>query len=156
MSEFNELYEILENQYKILDENYALEEEKFQVILKDDIDRLNEIVQLEQALYMKIRGNDMKRESSIKKLGLSDKTLSDIIDLMKEDDKIKFLEIQEELTNMMIKFRNKNKDCQELADIRLKRAQGMISKLEESSKNHIYNREQNEENKKKNVFSRKI
>lgn len=156
MNKFDELYSILNEQLNILADNYELEEEKYHVILKDDIEALNDIVQKEQAVYMKIRGTDNKREKTIKELGYSDKTLYQIIETMDDENKNRFSKLHSELNEVIDKFKCKNNECQELANIRIKRANDMIERIQDNSSNHIYDKSTNAENTSKNIFSRKI
>lgn len=155
-SNLDKLYKMLNEQLNLLNDNYALEDEKYHVILKDDINRLNQIVLKENAFYMKLRGEEIKREKCIKDLGYEGLTLKEMIGKLKIEDKIRFEELDYKLSKILLEFKRVNDDCQELAKIRLKRAQNMVSSLQNSSENHMYDKSERDTSSRDSIFSTKI
>ncbi len=133
MNRIDDLYNILKGQLSLYEEFLKVEEEKYNVILTDDIKRLDEIVSEEQAFFLKSRGLDQKRENILKELNLSGKTLKDVIEYVEECDKERFSDIHKRIYKALADFKEKNNQCQDLVQIRLHRAQAMIDKLGESN-----------------------
>lgn len=152
----DELYNILDKQFHLLKDNYDLEDEKYHVILKDDIDGLNQIVLKENAFYMKLRGEDIKREKYMKNLGYDGLTLKEMIGKLTSTDKIRFEKLYYELSKVLMEFKKINNDCQELTKIRLRRAQNMVDSLQNSSENQVYDKSEKDTSSRGSIFSTKI
>lgn len=135
MSKLDNLYDVLKEQLDLYKEFLEVEQEKYDIILADDIKRLDEIVTEEQVFFLKSRGLDQKRERLLKELGFGGKTLKQLIDLVDESDKDRFRKMHNEIFNVLQNFKEKNNQCQDLVQVRLYRAQTMINKLDESTVN---------------------
>lgn len=135
MNKLDNLYNILEEQLHLYEEFMKVEDEKYNVILADNIKRLDEIVTEEQVFFLKSRGLDQKREFLLKEIGFEGKTLRQVIDLVDDLNKDRFKKMHQDIFNVLQNFKEKNNQCQDLVQIRLYRAQTMINKLDESKAN---------------------
>ena len=135
MSKLNDLYKVLNEQLDLYKEFLEIENEKYNIILADDIKRLDEIVTEEQVFFLKSRGLDQRREKLLTELGFGGKTLKQLIELVDEEDKDRFRKMHMDIFNVLQNFKDKNNQCQDLVQVRLYRAQTMINKLDESSAN---------------------
>jgi hypothetical protein len=135
MSKLDNLYEVLLEQLDLYMEFLLVEQEKYNIILADDVKRLDEIVTEEQVFFLKSRGLDQKRERLLNELGFAGKTLKQLIELVDISDKTRFEKIYHDIFKVLQDFKDKNKQCQDLVQIRLYRAQAMINKLDESTTN---------------------
>lgn len=139
MSKLDNLYTILKEQLSLYEEFLEIEQEKYNIILADDVKKLDEIVTAEQVFFLKSRGLNQKREALLKELGFSGKTLRQIVELVGEQDKDRFRKMYHDIFNVLENFKEKNNQCQDLVQVRLYRAQSMINKLDENSANkNIY------------------
>ena len=135
MSKLDDLYNVLNEQLNLYKEFLEVENEKYNVILADDIKRLDEIVTEEQVFFLKSRGLDQKRERLLTELGYTGKTLRQLIELIDDAEKDRFRKMHSDIFNVLQNFKDKNNQCQDLVQIRLYRAQTMINKLDESTAN---------------------
>lgn len=135
MSKLDNLYDVLKEQLDLYEEFLVVEQKKYDIILADDVKKLDEIVTQEQVFFLKSRGLDQKREHLLKELGFAGKTLKQLIELVDEPDKDKFKKMHHDIFNVLRDFKEKNNQCQDLVQIRLYRAQTMINKLNESTVN---------------------
>ncbi len=135
MNKLDNLFDVLKEQLDLYDEFIAVEQEKYNVILADDVNRLDEIVTKEQVFFLKSRGLDQKREHLLKELGFEGKTLKQLIELVDESDKDRFSKMHHDIFTVLQNFKEKNKQCQDLVQIRLYRTQAMLNKLDESTAN---------------------
>lgn len=160
MNKLDNLYNILEEQLHLYEEFLKIEEEKYSVILADNVSRLDEIVTEEQAFFLKSRGLDQKREHILMEVGLTGKNLKEVIESINTSDKDRFSEIHRKIFNVLHTFKEKNNQCQDLVQIRLHRAQAMVRKLDESKANNkVYFKDGNSDEidvKKTNFISKKI
>ena len=159
MDKLDNLYTILEEQLHLYEEFVKVEEEKHMVILADNISRLDEIVAQEQVFFLKSRGLDQKREATLKEIGLSGKTLKELIEVIDDSNKERFKKIHKDIFDILQVFKEKNNQCQNLVQIRLHRAQAMIRKLDESKANStVYFKDGNQDEidvNKMNFISKK-
>lgn len=135
MSKLENLYDVLKEQLDLYEEFLVVEQKKYDIILADDVKKLDEIVTQEQVFFLKSRGLDQKRERLLKELGFAGKTLKQLIELVDEPDKDKFKKMHYDIFNVLQDFKEKNNQCQDLVQVRLYRAQTMINKLDESTVN---------------------
>ena len=132
MNKLDNLYKILEEQLHLYEEFMKIVEEKYNVVLEDNVARLDEIVSEEQVFFLKSRGLDQKREHVLQDLGLTGKTLKEVIESIDDTNKDRFIEMHKDIFNVLHTFKEKNNQCLDLVQIRLHRAQAMIRKLDES------------------------
>ncbi len=160
MNKLDILYNILEEQLHLYEEFMKIEEEKYNVILADNVSRLDEIVAEEQVFFLKSRGLDQKREHALKDLGLTGKNLKEVIESIDNSSKDRFSDMHKKIFNILHTFKEKNNQCQDLVQIRLHRAQTMINMLDESKSNSkLYFKDENSgeiDVKKTNFISKKI
>lgn len=146
MSKLDSLYEVLKEQLDLYNEFIVVEQEKYNVILADDVNRLDEIVTGEQVFFLKSKGLDKKRERLLNELGFSGKTLKQLIELVDKSDKDRFSKMHHDISTVLQNFKEKNNKCQDLVQIRLYRAQAMINKLDESTaKRNLYFKDGNKD-----------
>jgi len=160
MDKLENLYNILLEQLHLYEEFMKIEEEKYSVILADDVARLDEIVAEEQVFFLKSRGLDQKREHILKDLGMTDKTLKEVIECIDDANKDRFSDMHRKIFSVLHTFKEKNNQCQDLVQIRLHRAQTMIRKLDESkAQSKLYFKDGNSDEidvNKMNFISKKI
>lgn len=109
-----------------------LEKNKYDILLKDDYRKLNEVIQEEQVYNLKIRGIEQKKDTILKELGLQGMTLKDIANTYDNTD---LLEAYEEFNCIINELKETHKLCKLVVDIRIRRVNNLIYKLN-SSKNH--------------------
>ena len=91
------LVQTLETEVGIYKDFKEIEEGKTAIIIEGDIDKLDETLNTEHMMHMKLQGIEKKRIETMRNLGLAGKTLVDVIELAKGKDKEKLTQILEDL-----------------------------------------------------------
>jgi len=80
-------------------ENLAkLEYDKYDLMIRDDINRLDEIISKEQVFYLKMKGLEQRRQKATRNINMQDKTLKEIIESSSdEEEKYVFSQANEPL-----------------------------------------------------------
>ena len=145
------LYELLKENSELYKIFLDLEYKKYDAVIKNDIKALDDIVSKEQAYYLKIRGIEQKREKLMDSLGMTGKTLKEIIDSTRND----ILEDQyEELNNTITELKKINSLLKTLIKVRLNRIDKKMISLGE--KENTYSNGKNNSIQKSLLISHKI
>lgn len=86
MKKSGELMQILADLDGLFDQLILFEEKKAECIAQNDIDSLDSFMKEEQALLMKLRGLDQKRERLLTEMGVPDQTLRQLIQNSKGEE----------------------------------------------------------------------
>lgn len=115
----DKLYELL-NEYKdIYLDLLELEYEKYDAVIQNNINILDEAVSKEQAHYLKIRGIEQKREKLVCSLGIDGLTFKEIISTIEDDNaKEKFLKLYNELTDIITDLKKMSDLLKTVIDVR--------------------------------------
>nr|WP_300092988.1 flagellar protein FlgN [Sedimentibacter sp.] len=149
------LYELLRESAELYSNFLELEYKKYEFIIKDDTLSLDETVAKEQAFFMKMRGLEQKRIMHIEKMGMKNKTLSEIIELSGEDDKAVLQEAYDELNRLITEVKKISNLCKMVIEVRLRRIDKAMNKL--GQKENTYSIEDVKTNNTKSfLLSKKI
>lgn len=103
MSHTEELLKVLDDTTKFLRDISAVEEEKFQAAIKNQILTLEDCIKKEQALLLRSKGLELKRAAVQKAMGAETLTLRQIIEAADATDKAPlqtaFTELEKALTS---------------------------------------------------------
>ena len=94
---FKTLIQSLEAEVDIYKKFEEIEETKTSAIVSGDIEKLDEILNTEQMLHMKVQSIERKRIETMRNMNLDGKTLIYVIELAEGEEKEKLSEIFEEL-----------------------------------------------------------
>ncbi len=128
-----ELSRLLNEQLDLYRDFLSVQDEKHETIIRDDLKGLEEISVKEQIFMLKSRGLEQKREELLKKHGYSGKTLLEIVNFSEGEDKEKLLKLHKELLDILETTKEKNNRCQNLARVRIQRAQAVIDRLDQEN-----------------------
>lgn len=148
------LIDILKESADLYKNFLELEYKKYDTIIKNDIDALDDIVSKEQAFYMQMRGLEQKREKLIDSMGMNGKTLKEIID-SEVSDKNELLGEYEELKGIISEVKKINSLSKTLIEVRLRRIDKAKSQLGETENTYTYKEIKNG-NAKSLILSKKI
>jgi len=113
------LIQILDTEVGIYKDFKEIEEGKTAVIIEGDIEKLDEILNTEHMMHMKLQSIEKKRIETMRALGLAGKTLVDVIELANEQDKVKLDQILDDLNNYIDALRQINDHNTRLVKSRL-------------------------------------
>lgn len=151
MNKMDSLYNILQEFYLIYENFLELGNEKYDAVLKDDTNRLDEVVAAEQAVYLKVRGLEQKLDKLTVELNMKDKSLKEII-ISADDNRSVLIEEWNRLSLLLENVKKVNKLCSTMIEVRLHRVDKAIDKL--GQKDNSYFRMENY--KQFNFLSKKI
>lgn len=148
------LKKLLEESADLYNNFLELEYNKYDAVLKNDIESLDDIVSKEQAFYLKMRGLEQKREKLISSMSMSGKTLKEIIDCS-GDAKNMLNEEYDKLNGIVSEVKKISHMCKTLLEVRLHRIDKAMSQLGEKE-NTYTNKEIKNNNAKSLMIFKKI
>ena len=113
------LIQTLETEVGIYKDFKELEEGKTAVIVEGDIEKLDEILNTEHMIHMKLQGVEKKRIETMRSLDLAGKTLVDVIEIASGKDKEKLSGILNDLNDYIDALRQINDHNTKLVKSRL-------------------------------------
>lgn len=149
----DELIELLKECAEVYKQFLELEYEKYDIVIKNDIETLDDIVSKEQVVFLKMRGLEQKREKLIISMGMSGKTFKEIIDYLDNDEKL--LSEYEKLRSIISEVKKISSLCKTLIEVRLHRLDKAMSQLGESE-NTYRNKEIKNSSAKSLIISKKV
>lgn len=151
----NSLHDLLKESTQLYSRLLELEHEKYDALIKADIEILDAIVSKEQAYYMKMRGDEQKREKLLKDMGFSGNTMREIIEMSQGEEKAKLNDAYIELNELLKEVKKINGMCKTLIEARLRRVDNALSQLGEKE-NTYTDAEHKNGNAKSLIISKKI
>jgi hypothetical protein len=137
------LYQLLKEYTEIYKMLLELEYDKYEAVIKDDVITLDNIVSQEEVCYLQMKGIEHKREKLLTPLGLSGKTLKEIIDVAENESKIKLQEKFEELNNTISELNKINDLLKTVIEVRLRRLNKKINNLGEKENTYTNDKSKN-------------
>lgn len=151
----NRLIELLEESAELYKNFLELEYKKYDTVVKNDIEALDDIVAKEQVYYLKIRGLEQKREKLLDSMGYKGKTLKEIADACGETDKNILNQEHDELNKIIAEVKKISSLCRTLIEVRMRRIDKAMEQLGE--KDNVYSNNQSSPGKAKSlILSKKI
>lgn len=150
----NRLINILEESTDLYKNFLELEYKKYDTVIKNDIDTLNEIVASEQVYYLKMRGLEQNREKLLNLLGYKNMTLNEIVDIYDGKEKCLLKQKYEELNKVIIDVKKISSLCKTIIEIRMNRIHKAMHELGEI--NNTYSNKQQTNKASSILLSKKI
>lgn len=150
----NNLYELLKENNEVYKMFLELEYDKYKAVIKNDVISLDNIVSQEEVYYLQMRGIEHKREKLLNSLGLSGKTLNEIIDAADDEFKTNLQEQFEELNNTIKEVKKINELLKTIIEVRLRRINKGLSNLGE--KENTYSNDKSKNSTEGLLISQKI
>ncbi|MDF2948240.1 MAG: hypothetical protein K0R07_250 [Sedimentibacter sp.] len=148
-----ELIELLKESAEVYKQFLELEYKKYDIVIKNDVISLDDIVSKEQVVFLKMRGLEQKREKLIVSFGMNGKTFKEIIDNQDEDENL--LSEYQKLKSIISEVKKISSLCKTLIEVRLHRLDKAMSQLGESE-NTYTNKEIKNGSAKSLIISKKI
>lgn len=149
-----EQFEQVINQMIALFEEYLpLEQEKLKAVQESNVAALEDCMTREQAVVLKLRGMDQKREAAQRQNGWEGKTFREITELVPDEKKELYRQLFEKLSNAMTLFRSANESAMDTMTIHLREINKAIK---EKDKTGTYSQEGNPLNADKPMTNQKV
>lgn len=107
----------------------ALEQEKIDIVIQNQLYLLENIVKREEAAVLQARGLEVKRQEMQKKIGADGKTMQEIIDSLEGKQQQALREVQTRLGNQVKRLQGNNKVCGQMIHERLKEINQKIEEI---------------------------
>lgn len=121
MNHTEELQKILTDTNVFLKDITAVEKEKLEAALKNNVLILEECIKKEQALVMRSRGLDQKRQNLQKAMGMEQMTLKQIVEGASAEEKAMLLPLYGELTAALKEYREVYEGAKTAIEVNLHR-----------------------------------
>ena len=139
----NTLCELLKENNEIYKMLLELEYDKYEAVIKNDVISLDNIVSQEEVYYLQMKGIEHKREKLLNSLGLSGKTLKEIIDAAENEFKTNLQEEFEELNNTIKELKKINELLKTVIEVRLRKINKEMSNLGENKNTYTNDKSKN-------------
>ena len=139
----NTLCELLKENNEIYKMLLELEYDKYEAVIKNDVISLDNIVSQEEVYYLQMKGIEHKREKLLNSLGLSGKTLKEIIDAAENEFKTNLQEEFEELNNTIKELKKINELLKTVIEVRLRKINKEMSNLGENKNTYSNDKSKN-------------
>jgi len=104
----------------LFEEYLPLEQKKLRAVQVDDVATVEACMTQEQALVLKLRGLDQKREKAMKELGWEGKTFSQIVEMAPEEEQQELQKLFEDLDRSMGVFKDVNDNAMTTMEVHLR------------------------------------
>lgn len=149
------LIDILEESAVLYKGFLELENKKYDAVMKNDIEVIDDIVAKEQVYYLKMKGIDQKREKLIESMGCKGMTLKEIINSLEVTDKNELNDKYYELSRLILEVKKTTDLCKSLIEVRMHGIDKALVQLGE--KDNTYSNTENKNNSGKSlILSKKI
>ena len=139
----NNLCELLKENNEIYKMFLELEYDKYEAVIKNDVISLDNIVSQEEVYYLQMKGIEKKKEKLLHSLGLSGKTLKEIIDAAENEFKTNLQEEFEELNNTIKELKKINELLKTVIEVRLRKINKEMSNLGENKNTYTNDKSKN-------------
>lgn len=134
----NEFETVIRDLIAFFDENQQLEELKLKAAEENRPTAIEDCMTKEQAVILRLRGLDKKREEIQKKLGWEGKSFRQILELLPEEERAKYRGLFEDLSARVKLFQSANESALEIISLNLRQIQNTIKQKDAKG---IYNQE---------------
>ena len=150
-TEYKEYIAFLEKYRDELNTALLNEREKRLALLNSDFERLEAMLQVQQAETMKLKSFESKREQFQEKLGFENRTAKEIVSSISDTEAKSTLgNLFLEIVEIVSRIKEQNQMSLELANTNLKLLDRVFNNTEHSNQNGLYG----PDNSKQNTFSK--
>lgn len=148
--------QILQETNMLLQEMTETEQNKFDAAVKNRIFDVENCMKTEQAMIMRLRGLDKKREALQKQLGYENKTFREIIEMQPETEKETLQNMFEQMQNNLSKYHEIAKSASDILQLNLHRIDQNLERLRGMQESATYNAKGSVKKGQHSFTSRKV
>lgn len=145
--------QIIKQMIALFEEQLPLEQEKLRAVQEDDVAAVEECMKREQAVVLKLRGLEQKREKIQKDNGWDGMTFREIIDLAPEEKQLSYRQLLEKLQNSISLFQDMNECAMDTMRIHQREIEKVI-KIKDP--NGTYNQDGHQAPPKRPMTNRRV
>lgn len=120
--------QVIHEMIEVFDQFLPLEQEKLKAVSENNLTVLEDCMNQEQAVVLKLRGLEKKREDAQKQLGWAGKTFREIIELVPDEKQVEYRQLFEQLTNSMNMFQEANESALDTITVNLRRIDNTLKR----------------------------
>lgn len=120
--------QVIHEMIRVFDQFLPLEREKLQAVSENNLTLLEDCMNREQAVVLKLRGLERKREDAQKQLGWQGKTFREIIELVPGEKQTEYRHLFEQLTHSMNMFQEANDSAMDTIAVNLRRIDNTLKR----------------------------
>lgn len=128
MADLSAFQELIEQFIALFDRMIPLEQSKLEVVSRNQVARLEEIIKKEQAKIMTLRGLDQKRERMQEDLGWKDLSFQEILKQLSEEQRPKVKQLFDELASRVTAFQSVTESSRTLMEVNLHTINQILAK----------------------------
>lgn len=128
MADLSAFQELIEQFIALFDRMIPLEQSKLEVVSRNQVARLEEIIKKEQAEIMTLRGLDQKRERMQEDLGWKDLSFQEILKQLSEEQRPKVKQLFDELASRVTAFQSVTESSRTLMEVNLHTINQILAK----------------------------
>lgn len=117
---------VIRDMIALFEDHLPLEQKKLKAVQMDDVATVEACMTQEQALVLKLRGLDQKRERVMKELGWDGKTFSQIVASAPEEERQELQKLFEDLDRSMGVFKDVNDNAMTTMEVHLRDIEKVI------------------------------
>lgn len=144
--------QVIEQLIGLFEEHLPLEEEKRKAASESNLAALEDCMTREQAIMLKLRGLEQKRENVLKQNGWEGKTFREIIDIAPAEKKAVYSDLYERMNTAVNMFREANESAMETVRIHLREINNAI----DTKQGNTYGQDGTSANAEQPMTSRRV
>lgn len=118
--------QIITDLIALFDEYLPLEQEKLRAVQEDDVATVEDCMRKEQAIVLKLRGLEQKREEAQQEQGWEGMTFRQIIEQVPQQKRQEFQQLFDQLETSVSVFQETNKNAMDTISVHLREIQKII------------------------------
>lgn len=119
MHDLSSFQELIRQLIGLFDRMIPLEQSKLEVVSRNQVTRLEDIIKKEQAEIMSLRGLDQKRERLQEELGWKDLSFQEILGRLSEEQRPDMKQLFDELAARVTAFRSVTESSRTIMEVNL-------------------------------------
>lgn len=152
-----ELIAFLQRYLDFIQEFLTLENDKYQDIAQNQVDKLDIHVKAEEAFMLKFRGMELQRERLVQRAQLPGATFRELLPLFDEAVRPEAERLYDELSTAILELKEINLRCNYLTELRLHRIEAEMKKIKNQPElQKKYDAKAREESKMSGFISKKV
>lgn len=129
MADMTKFAELLRQFVELFDRMTPLEQEKLDVVKRNQVSALEEIIKREQAEVMALRGLDQKRECLQKELGFEGMSFQEILERLPKEQQPEFQELFDILGSRVKEFQSVTESSKVMMEVNLHAINKMAAQI---------------------------
>lgn len=134
MENYSEFNALMKDFIELFDNLIDVEQRKLDAVITDDIAEVEESIKKEQAVILRLRGLEHRRETVQNSMGMKDRTFREILDLAPKDVSETLNPLFQDLSQKVRTFQSINDNARDAVNVKLHNIQSKLNPSAAGSK----------------------